>query len=922
VSEPSAACFAEQLRTYRNRAQLTHEELAEKSGVQPRTISDLERGKARPRMSTVRQLADALRLTGESRAAFERSVDRSGAGRAKTVRDSGAQGHAARAATAPGTVPRTLPRDISSFTGRAAELARLLAVEPRTGGQASAFVIGGMGGVGKTALAVRAAHDLADRFPDGQLFIDLQGYSRGLVPVSAGSALNSLLKALGYPAASIPAKPADRVAAYRSTLADTRTLIVLDNAAHLDQVRPLLPGSGGCLVIITSRRELGLEDAAVIVLEPPPEAEAVALFRGVAGPGRVAAGDPDLAEIIRLCGSLPLAIQIVAARLAWRTSLSLADALADLHESRLIEEPGDEEHGVTAVIGTSYRHLSEQEQRLFQRLGQIPGPDFDAYAAASVTGDSIQQTRRLLESLLSQHLLVQRNYGRYRFHDLIRSYARSLRWSAGDTQAHIAERLGRLTDYYLYAAQLADQFLDRRLPRRVEPVADSVITVPHAVRVIGTAEQATAWFAGELDNLEAMTRYAATQDAPVMDSTAQGAPGKRSADRRPPSRHDPGQRLPGRAVALVAALNEYLLVHGPWPKAVELHELALRTAERTGDLAGQAEAHASIGLIQRQRGEIAAARESLREALRLHRELGNVAGEAGTLVLLGSVFRLGSERELAEQALRQAAELYTLLSMPLGQAGAYAELGSLHRQFSAFGPAEDSLTRAFDLYHRLDHPAGEAACLTYLGTVQQTVKKLGPAAASLGRALAIWSKLGDLFGQANCLLFLGDVQRETGALDQAEDSLTRALDIYAELGSPRMRASTLSYLGRVRMLKGEYPQADEATVQALSLLREVQDRGGEAETLNNYGALAMATGDLAAARSRYADALALARSIYSRRDEADALEGTGAAFAVAGDVGQARSYLLEALAIFGEITCATDAARVQAALDSLPADAD
>lgn len=887
MAGPTGSTFAVLLKQLRIQARLTHEELAEKASVAVRTISDLERRiSLTPRKETVQGLADALELTGTARDEFK------AAAREHRVLPAGS------AAT------RALPRDLASFTGRKPELQWLLdaaAGGADAGGAVGIYAIAGMAGVGKTALALRAAHQIAGQFPDGQLYLDLRGYTDGLDALSAQQALASLLRSLGTPDQLIPEDPEERAAFYRSRLARTRTLIILDNALSTAQVRPLLPGTAGCLVIVTSRRSLrGLDDARARALNVLPEADANTLFRTVAGPERVSADAPALAEIITLCGHLPLAIRIIAARLAHRQALRVEDLARQLrHERGRLAHLQDEDRNISAVFGLSYRHLPDPEQHLFRYLALIPGPDFDAHAAANLTDTELDAAGRLLESLLDHNLLMQRTPGRYRFHDLVRVYARTLisppvttsRTSipgggatapgAPDTSAGA---LDRVLDYYLYTAQAADRHFERRIPLAGEP---GIVARPRTGPPLDTPEQAQAWLAAELANLDAATYYAA------------------------------GHHRRAYAIALPAALAEYLRAHGPWTQALALHQCALDSARVISNSRGQADALAHLGVMQRQSGALARAADSLTQALDLYREPGDRHGQAGVLVELAVVQRLTAQYPQAKTSLTQALGLYSELSDRHGQAGALAELGVVQRQTGAFAQAEDTLIGALNLYRELSNRYGEAAVLSYLGSVQWSTGASARAEHSLTAALCLYRELGDRMGQANNLLYLGSVQREAGAYAQARVTLTETLDLYNELGERRGQAGALAYLGVVQRLTSQYAQADDSLTRAVGLFRELGDRGGEAEALNHYAELIAVTGAPVVARGHYVDALRLAREISSSKDEADALDGIAATYRSEGNISEATTHYRQARALYQSLGCTPDAARVQAVLDVL-----
>ena len=397
VAEPPIT-FAAFLRKLRTQARLTQEELAEASGVRPRSISDLERGVAvTPQRETIRRLADALKLAGPVRAQFE-AIAR---GRAVPAATEAAGVGGVAAAT------RTLPRDIASFTGRQQELEQLAEAATGAGGVVGIHAIGGMAGVGKTAFAVHAAHRLAGRFPDGQIFLRLHGHTLGQEPVDPADALASLLLTAGVPAGQIPPGVEARMALWRDRLAERQLLLVLDDAADSEQVRPLLPGAGGSLVLVTSRRHLSaLEDATAVSLDTLPPGEAAGLLVRLAGRAGLTAADPAVGEIVRLCGCLPLAIGMVARQLHHHPAWSAAGRAAELAAAvDRLELMATENLSVAAAFNLSYQDLAPDQQRLFRRLGLHPGTDIDSYAAAALDGTGLAAARRGLEALYDQYLL-------------------------------------------------------------------------------------------------------------------------------------------------------------------------------------------------------------------------------------------------------------------------------------------------------------------------------------------------------------------------------------------------------------------------------------------------------------------------------------------------------------------------------------
>jgi transcriptional regulator with XRE-family HTH domain len=363
----SAGTFAGLLRELRTRVRLTQEELADAAGLSLRAVSDLERGVVTtPQRETVRLLADALHLIGPERAGFEAAA-------------LGGPG-ATRLEAAGAAALRSLPRDVASFTGRHRELARLAEATASAGRVVGVHAIGGMAGVGKTAFTVHAAHRLADRFPAGQIFLSLHGHTPGRQPVEPADALASLLVTIGVPAPRIPRGLAARMGLWRDRLARRQLLLVFDDAASSEQVQPLLPGVGGSLVLVTSRRRLSsLDNVTTISLDTLPSGEAAALLAGLSGRPGLSPDDPAVAEITRQCGYLPLAIAILARQLRHHPAWTAAGRAAELAAARdRLELMEAENLSVAAAFDLSYADLSPGQQRLFRRLGLHPGTELGA----------------------------------------------------------------------------------------------------------------------------------------------------------------------------------------------------------------------------------------------------------------------------------------------------------------------------------------------------------------------------------------------------------------------------------------------------------------------------------------------------------------------------------------------------------------
>jgi tetratricopeptide (TPR) repeat protein/transcriptional regulator with XRE-family HTH domain len=819
VGEPPAG-FASLLRGLRREARWTQEELAEAAGLSVRAVAYLERGVvATPQKETVRLLADALGLTGPARAEFEAA----------------ARGRAAPGGVAAAT--RTLPRDIASFTGRQRELAELMAAvtgAAGAGGVVGIHAIGGMAGVGKTAFAVHAAHRLAERFPDRQIFLPLHGHTPGQQPVDPEDALASLLLTAGVAPAQIPPGLEARMALWRDRLAGQQLLLILDDAADSKQVLPLLPGTGGSLVLVTSRRHLSaLDDAAVISLDTLPAGQAAGLLVRLAGRPGLGAGDPGVDQITRLCGYLPLAIGMVARQLRHHPAWTAAGRAAELAAAvDRLELMATENLSVAAAFDLSYADLGPDLQRLFRRLGQHPGPEADAYAAAALDGTALAAVRRGLEALYDQYLLTEPAPGRYRMHDLIREHARALadRLDPDDDQ-ELA--VARLLDYYQHAAARADALITRQV--RPGPAA-ALGAIPAAVPALVGREQALAWVRAERASLLACLDHAA--------ATGQHA----------------------RIIALTAGLAELLRLDGPWAEAITHHQAAMGAALHLGDRLGQAGALTDLAALQWLTGEYAAAAQDLEQALGICRDLGDRLGQAGALFYLGSVRRGTGEYAAAARALEQALGIYRDLGDRLGQAGALRDLGLARRLTGEYPAAARAQEQALDIYRDLGNRLGQAGALRELGAVRRATSEYPAAAQALEQALGICRDLGDRLGQANALHGLGMVRRRTGEYPAAARAQEQALGIYRDLGNRGGEAMALNETGTLHLVSSDLAQAQGYHRQALDLARQIASSWDEAHALAGLGRCALAAGHATQAAALLRQAL----EIFQRIGAADA----------------------------------------------------
>jgi tetratricopeptide (TPR) repeat protein/transcriptional regulator with XRE-family HTH domain len=788
------------LRQLRTEARLTQEELAEAAGLSPRSVSDLERGINRTaRRQTAVLLARALGLPATVAELFVAAAR--GRGPAADV-------VAARQGTAPGAfaaaATRGLPRDVASFTGRQADLDRLvdgLAGLVAEGGLVGICAIGGMAGVGKTTFAVHAAHRLTGSFPDGQFYLPLHAHTRGQRPVDPADALSSLLLTAGVAAAQVPPGLEARAARWRDHVAGKKILLLLDDAASHEQVRPLLPGTGGSLVLVTSRRRLAaLDDATVISLDTLAPQEAAALLARLAGRPGLQPGDVAVGEIARRCGYLPLAIGLMASQLRHhpaQTAQSVAASLAAATDR--MELMRAENLSVAAAFDLSYSDLGPGQQRLFRRLGLIPGPTFDSYAAAALDGISPGVARRQLDELYDQHLITEPAPGRYRLHDLLREHARAL--ADADDQADRDAAAGRVLDYYLHTALAAG----RHFPPGAWTYRQQPGSAPAHAPDLSTLGQAAAWLEAERANLHAATDYAASHGR---------------------YRH---------AIAIPAAMSGFLAARGHWDQSAALHQIALAAARQAADRLGEADTLSTLGGLRRDNGDYPAAAASLAQAVALYSDAGDEAGQADALDQMGFLRALTGDYPAAVACYQQALVLARGAGDRRGEAWTLNGLSLVQQLTGDYPAAVAGQQQAMALFARLGDLHGQAYALNSLGVVQQETGDYPAAAASQRQALALFRDIGYQLGQAHALNDLGLVEQETGDYAAAASSHQQAVALFTDLGNLLGQAEALNRLGELSLRTSATGQARDRHTRALAIARDINAAPEQARALEGIG---------------------------------------------------------------------------------------
>ncbi|GAB2698248.1 AfsR/SARP family transcriptional regulator [Kitasatospora kifunensis] len=719
----------------------------------------------------------------------------------------------------PADSPSTLPYDLADFTGRDRELRELLACAQQEGEPRTRIVaIDGMGGSGKTSLAVRAAHRLAGAYPDGQLHIDLRGHAPGEPPVSAGTALHTLLRALGLPGDRIPEDVSARTALWRATLVGRRLLLLLDNAADAAAVRPLLPSSPGCLVLVTSRARLvDLDGARWISIDVLAPEESASLVTEILGAARIAAEPEAAAELARLCGHLPLALRIATARLRNRprwTLRYLADRLRD--ETRRLDELSSGERSVAATLRLSYQTLDEQSRSAFRLLALHPGGDLDVYSAAALLGSAARSAESVLELLLDVHLLQQPEIGLYTFHDLVRSFAQSLR--GGPTEAADAAAVERLLDYYLTATEAACEQLFPGRRSRPTGIPASSAELPGLADTAG----AQAWFTRE---------HAALRSAVAL------------AERHGYDRH---------TVCLARNVMFQLNARGHLDEFQALGRIAVTAARRLGDLALLGVSLANLGVACWKLGHFTEGIEVAQEARDVAARLGDRHTEAhseSTLGLYKSL--LGRFAEALTHLTRAVAHERELGSIR-AEAESLTLLSALYEQWGRYREAAEAARRAVELGRQLGRHENELVALTDLAFALLGLGDYAEAAQCLGQARELCDETKEPGQVALALALSAEVADRLGCPEQAAGHLDRALALIGSSSSPLRRAKVENTAGRLLHRRGEHASALALHRHAHELAAAIDYRTEEAYALAGLAQAAQALGEPGAADHRVA----------------------------------------------------------------------
>ncbi|KAB1141776.1 tetratricopeptide repeat protein [Streptomyces luteolifulvus] len=662
--------------------------------------------------------------------------------------------------------PSQLPADLPAFTGRRAELERVAALVPDEGHPHTTVIalIDGMAGAGKTTLAVHGAHRIAHRFPDGSLYVNLRGYDRKGSAVDPSDAITAFLVALGVAQHSVPDGLDAQAALYRSVLADRRVLIVLDNARDAEQVRPLLPGTSGCLVIVTSRSRLsGLvagQSAHPLTLGLPTAEEAREMLARRLGAERIEAEPAAADDIVSLCARLPLTLAIVAARAAHHPAFRLADIAGELRESHGSLDAftgGDVGTDVRAVFSWSYDALPPETTELFRRLSLHPGPDVSTAAAAALAGVPPRRARALLAELTGASLLTEREPGRFVFHDLLCAYAAELAGTE-DTESERREALLRLHDHYLHTAHNCASVLD---PFR-QTLSPQPGTTGSAPLRFNDRKNATSWLRTERYVLRAIVEHAAAHG------------------------------FDDHAWRTAYALDVYFNRLGFWHDLMEINSVALRAARVVGDSIGQAYALCGLGVAHAQLEHTDQALQYQERALELFQETGEAHGQAHTHRALAYRANKTGAYTAALDHYDRARELYRAQEDLSGEAGVLNQVAWTYILMGEHDRALEHCEKGIALYQKIGEDYGEASTQDTTGYAHHHLGRYDAAIECFEVSLRLFREIGDRYLEADVLRHLGASHRAAGDRDAARAAWRRALVLLEEAAHPEandMRAS-------------------------------------------------------------------------------------------------------------------------------------
>ncbi len=738
----------------------------------------------------------------------------------------------------PGRVsrPDTFPPEAAGFVGRSEELGVLT----REHGDAPAVsVIEGMPGVGKTALAVHAARLVSAQYPDGMLYLNFHTHDPGHPSLDASEALHRLLQMMTVPSAQIPDGLSERAALWRAQLSRRRAIVILDDAARLDQIRPLLPTAGRSLVLITTRRRIpDLEDTSALTLDALPVDDAITLFRRTAGQGR-ADGEDEIAAAVQLCGRLPLAIQLTAGRLAREYPSRLTGLVEELSQSPA-RMPGTSlaSPEMMTAFDLSYRALEPVHQRFFRLLGVSPCAQISPQAAAALGGSSLAEAERALTALLDHHLLAQAPAGQFRFHDLIRGYAAALA-AREDSAPQRRQAVGRLLDYYLHTADGADRVLHPFRHRM--PVA--VTHAPAASPALRTQEDAAAWLESEWRNILQAAQHA--------------------------GRHE----WKRKCADLIHVLASFVEIRAYWDEAIAAHTLALQACRDLDDQARIAQASLELSEVSQQTGRHEATLPLAEDAAALYRSLSDRHGEAEALDQIGMAHQRAARSREALAYFHEARILYREAGDQHGYANTLSHSGIACWQLGRYPDAMAHLGEALSLYRGAGDKRGEAKTLNNLGRMRLYFGYHRDALGGYQKSLEIFTEIGATQQQAIVYHNIGSVYHYKGSFDEGLAAYREALALYRDIGDLPDEADVLNDIGTIYHAAECYDEALIYHQKAGLIAEEIGNLSQQVTALRGIADAHRGSGRYDEAFDHYQLALRLARQIGDPYEEGKVLEG-------------------------------------------------
>lgn len=777
--------------------------------------------------------------------------------------------------------PNNLPSH-GDLVGRQAEMRLLQQVDDR--GAVALQTLSGMGGVGKSLLAFHAARALSTKYPDGQICIDLRGHSAERRPTSPQAALSTLLRLLGVPAASLPSDLTGLTALWRTALSSRRIVVILDDVADAAQVRPLLPGTARSLVIMTSRRRLvGLPGVRSLFLDVLSEEEATELFTRTVGPERTA-NRREIADLVRLCGYLPLAIELVAGRLVSRTSWTPAHLIRRLSQpTGRLDEIRNADGAISAIFDLSYETLTPPQQRVFRLISCRLAPHFGPHSAAALAALPVSEVEHIIETLLDAHLLQEPAADRFTPHDLLDEYAlrRTTREESADERERAVERL---VDFLLCAAARADRLLFPRRHRLPLPLPTPTVPPPS----FQDGPEARQWLNAERTALIAAERHARTHGAP------------------------------GQAAAFSHVLADWLEDEGEWWAAEEMHRHAAQHWRETADRSAEARALIDLCTVYGHAGQYHRAQECGERALVLARAAGETVFEEETLTALGTLAWHMGELATAVDLHRQALEIRERANDPWKSARSRLNIGISLLYLGDYRAAETVFSSALSVFRSTRDFRGQSICLNNIGNLFERMGDTGRARENLDTALDMAKVSGNKSDQAKIQVTLASTMNgEPENIDRSLDLYRDGLFTFRQLGDRRSEAQTLTQIGVALQAADSPYEAAAHYSSALELARGIGAAHEECQGLRLLGEVEHQLGDRAGAVPHLTASIALARRISAAQEEALARDALATLYARGGEPERAVELWRRALTLFTGLAAESEARRVRGRLSAL-----